>query len=130
MALLVPDAIAGCVKFVAVTVSAPAVLNVILNDAEPPASGALDGSTAFASLDVIATLSFVVMRFQLASTAFTDTLNDDPAVCAFGVPALPVALPGTADSPGAKTCNLVKAPAFTTVGGLVLGVLVPSSMSN
>src|SRR5207237_981742 len=68
-------------------------------------------------------------RFQLASTALTVTLNAAPAVCAVGAPVLPVALPGEAVSPGARICNLVNAPTFTVMGGLVLAVLVPSVMS-
>ena len=38
------------------------------------------GSTALASLEVIATVSFVLIRFQLASTALTVTLKAVPAV--------------------------------------------------
>src|SRR5262249_56587463 len=55
----------------------------------------------------------VFTKFQFASTAFTVTLNAAPAVCAVGVPALPVAVPGAAVSPGASASNLANAPAFT-----------------
>ena len=49
------------------------------------------------------TVSVEVTGFQFASTALTVTLNVAPAVCAYGVPVLPVALPGAAVSPGSRT---------------------------
>ena len=45
-------------------------------------------------------------RFQFASTALTVTLNAPPAVCAVGVPVLPVAVPGAAVSPGRRIWSL------------------------
>jgi hypothetical protein len=36
-----------------------------------------------------------------------------PATCPVGVPVFPDSVPGTADSPGRRTCSLVAAPAFT-----------------
>ena len=53
------------------------------------------------------------------------TLKAVAAVCAFGVPVLPVAVPGDAVSPGASSCSLVNGPAVTVVDGLVFGVFVP-----
>src|SRR5881392_4280839 len=57
------------------------------------------------------------------------TLKATPAAWAVGVPLLPVELPGTALSPGTSNCSFTNAPAFTIIGGLVLGVLAPSVMS-
>jgi hypothetical protein len=65
---------------VAVTVREPAVLSVTLNVFVPATSAAFAGSDAFASEDVIPTVSVEETRFQFASTAFTVTLNDVPAV--------------------------------------------------
>ena len=66
--------------FEAVTVALPAVLRVTLRLLVPFTSAAFAGKDAFASLEVIATVSLVVIRFQLASTAFTVTLKAAPAV--------------------------------------------------
>ena len=52
-----------------------------------------------------------------------------PAVCAVGVPVLPVAVPGAAVSPGISNCSFVNAPTLTVVEGLVLAVLLPSVTS-
>ena len=52
-----------------------------------------------------------------------------PAVCAVGLPACPVAVPGAAVSPGSNTCNCAKAPTLTVIAGLVLAALVPSELS-
>jgi hypothetical protein len=59
----------------------------------------------------------------------TVTLNEVPAVCAEGVPVLPVALPGSAVSPGTSSWSFVKAPALTVIDGDVLAVLLPSVTS-
>ena len=77
---LVLMAIAECVVFEAVTVAVPAVFSVTLKLFVPELSAALAGKTALASLEVIATVSFVLIRFQLASTALTVTLKAVPAV--------------------------------------------------
>ena len=82
------------------------------------------------SVDVTWTTSLVTSGFQLASTDRTDTLKTLPAVCANGVPVLPVVLPGTAVSPESRTCNLVNGVGFTVTSGLVFGVLVASSASD
>ncbi len=87
------------------------------------------GNAAFKSLEVIAIVSLVPIRFQLASTALTLTLKAVPAVCAAGVPVLPAAVPGAVVSPGVSNCNLAKAPALTVIGGLVVTGLVPSLLS-
>jgi hypothetical protein len=114
---------------VAVTVRVPAVFNVTLNVCVPPTSAAFAGNAAFTSLVVIPTVSVELTAFQFASTALTVTLNAVPAVCAVGVPVLPVPLPGEAVSPGTKICNFENIPAFTVIGGLVLAVFVPSVIS-
>ena len=77
---VVAAVIVGCVTSEAVTVEALAVLSVMLNDLVPAAKAALAGSEAFASLEVIEIVSFVTIRFQLASTAFTTTLKGVPAL--------------------------------------------------
>src|SRR5205814_4944733 len=48
-----------------------------------------------------------------------------PAVCADGVPLLPLPLPGAAASPGTNSCNLAKMPALTVIDGLVLCATAP-----
>jgi hypothetical protein len=45
----------------------------------PPESAALAGKTAFTSLELIATVSLVLIRFQFASTELTMTLNAVPS---------------------------------------------------
>src|SRR2546423_698006 len=87
------------------------------------------GGGAFGPGVVIPTVSVLLTRFQLASTALTVTLKAVPAVWLLGAPVLPLALPGEATSPGSSSCSLVNAPAFTVVAGLVLAVLLPSVMS-
>ena len=72
--------IAGCVISDAVTVALPAVLSVMLKPFVPLTSAALDGNAALASLEVIATVSLVLTKFQFASTALTVTLKAVPAV--------------------------------------------------
>src|SRR5439155_15425722 len=77
---LVFTAMAECVTFEAVTVALPAVFKVTLMLFVPLTSAALAGNAAFTSLEVIAIVSLVEIRFQLASTAFTVTLKAVPAV--------------------------------------------------
>src|SRR5437773_2618158 len=125
LAVLVPS-----VRSLAVTVLLPAVFKLMLKVRVPATSAALAGRTAFASEEVIPTVSvMVVTGFQLASTALTVTLNGVPEVCAVGVPVLPVAVPGAAVSPGTSTCSFAKAPALTVMDGLVLALLLPSVTS-
>src|SRR5207247_10141922 len=100
IAVLVLSAIPACVLSEDVTFLLPAVLAVTLNVFVPLTRAALDGKAAFASLEVMATVSLVLSRFQFASTALTVTVNAVPAVSAVGVPVLPVAVPGAAASPG------------------------------
>ena len=65
----------------AVTVALPPVLRVTLKLFVPPTKAALPGKLAFVSEQEIAAVSVIfVTRFQFASTAFTVTLNDAPAV--------------------------------------------------
>src|SRR5205823_12093997 len=97
----------------AVTVELPTVFRVMVNDFVPDASAAFAGSVAAESLEVIFTVSFVLIKFQFASTEFTVTLNDVPAVWPSGVPVLPLLLPGEALSPGTSNCNFEKDPTFT-----------------
>ncbi len=75
-------------------------------------------------------MSVEVTGFQLASTALTVTVNEEPAVCAVGVPVLPVAVPGAAVSPGIRIWSFEKAAALIVVDGLVLAVFAPSLMSE
>ena len=83
------------VTSVLVTVALPAVLSVTLKVFVPATKAVVAGNTALASLEVTLTMSVTVLiKFQLASTALTVTLKEVPAVCAVGVPVLPVALPG------------------------------------
>src|SRR5207245_6690647 len=101
LGLVLPVRLA-CVTSEADTVALPAVLSVTLNILVPLVSAAFAGKAAFASLDVIATVSFVLLTFQFASTALTVTLNGVPAVCGKGDPVLPVGVPGAAVSPGSN----------------------------
>src|SRR6266702_1602513 len=119
-----------CVVSEAVTVALPAVLGVTLKVLLPLESDAGAGGVALMSLELIATVSLVLTTFQFASTALTVTVKAVPAVCADGVPVLPMGVPGAAVSPGASNCNLVKAPELTVIGGLVLTGLVPSLLST
>src|SRR6266850_227453 len=112
MAGLVFAALAGWVTSEAVTIWLGAVFKVRLKLLVPAAKAALAGNAALISLELIPTVSVtLVTRFQLASTALTVTLNALPAVSTLGVPLLPLALPGSAVSPGTNNCNLLKAPA-------------------
>ena len=86
----------------------------------PETRAASAGSPALLSVEVTCTVSLVLTKFQLASTALTVTLNGVPAVWAVGAPIFPALLPGAAVSPGAKICNLAKAPTLTVIDGLVL----------
>jgi len=61
-------------------VAVPAVLRVTLRMLEPPLNAVLAGRAALGSLDVMLTVSFVLTRFQFASTALTVTLKAAPAV--------------------------------------------------
>src|SRR5947207_8669094 len=70
------------------------------------------------------TVWVLLATFQFASTALTVTLKAVPALCAVGVPFLPVAVPGAAVSPGTSNCNFRKAPGLTVMGGVVLAVLL------
>src|SRR5438094_2475674 len=71
----------------------------------------------------------VLTKFQLASTAFTVTFNEIPAICAVGEPVLPLPVPGAAVSPGISTCSLVAAPALTVVAALTPVVNGPALVS-
>src|ERR1051325_4527266 len=125
LAVLLPSDVS-----LAVTVALPAVLSVTLNVFVPATSAAFEGNTPFVSEQVMPTASVtLVSAFQQASTALTVTLNDAPAVCADGVPVLPLALPGEAVSPGTSNCNFANAPTPTEIAGLVFAVFVPSVMS-
>jgi hypothetical protein len=66
----------------------------------PATNDAVGGSVAVTSLAVIPTRSVTLFtRFQFASTALTVRLKLVNALCAVGVPVLPVAVPGAAVSP-------------------------------
>ena len=121
-AVLVPS-----VMSVTVAVWLPAVGNVTAKVRVPAASAAFAGNVAFASLDVMPTVSTTELTtFQFASTAFTVTLNAVPAACARRCPVLPAVDPGAAVSPGSRTCSFVNAPGFTVVAGLVFAAAAPA----
>src|SRR5260370_30860090 len=113
----------------AVTVELPALLSVTLNVLVPATSAALAGSVAFGSLEVIDTVSVVLMTFQFASTARMVTLKAEPADWTVGVPVLPLIVPGAALSPGTTNCNPTRPPALTGIAAVVLAVLLPSVAS-
>src|SRR5439155_17364640 len=102
MAELVFAVLLPSLASLAVTVRLPVVLSVTLKFFVPATSAALEGRMALASDEVIATESVLLTTFQLASTALTVTVNATAACWAVGEPVLPVALPGAADSPGAR----------------------------
>src|SRR6266853_452184 len=109
---------------------AVAVLKVTLKATVPAVSAVLAGRTGLGAEEVRPTVSLTVLTtFQFASTAFTVTLNAVPAVCALGVPVLPVAEPGAEVSPGANNCSFTNPPALTVIEELVFAVFVPSVMS-
>jgi hypothetical protein len=98
------------------------VFNVITRVPEPSTRFVLAGRMAFASEQVIPTKSvMLVTTFQFASTALTVTANGFSAVCADGLPVLPVCVPGAADSPGSNNCSFENAFA----GSVVIDALVP-----
>ena len=108
------------VKSLAVTVALPEALSVTEKVLVPLTSAAFAGRTALVSEEVIRTVSAtVLMRFQVASTALTVTLNAVPAVCALGVPVFPLALPGAAVSPGSSTWSCEKEEPVTAKTVLV-----------
>jgi hypothetical protein len=101
MAGLVLPVLAGCVMSEAVTVALPAVLSVILKLFVPATNAALAGNAALLSEEARLTVSVtLVTAFQKLSTALAVTLNAVPAVCALGVPVLPLPVAGAAISPG------------------------------
>ena len=112
-----------------VTVQLPTFLSVTLRVLVPLTRAVFAGNVALASLEVMDTVSFVLTTFQFASTALTMTLKTVPAVCAEGVPLLPVAVPGAAVSPGTSSCSFTNVPELTVIDGLVLELLEPSVTS-
>src|SRR5947207_2498407 len=113
----------------AVIVQLPTLLKVTAKVLVPPVRAALAGWVSLASVVVMPTVSVLLARFQFASTALTVTLKAVPAICAAGVPVLPMGLPGAAVSPGTSSCSFTKAPALTVMAGLVLALLLPSVTS-
>src|ERR1051326_1460684 len=109
----------------------PAVFKVtpLVNVLVPETSAASDGRPAFTSLEVMWTVSLVLMTFQKSSTALTVIEKEVPEVSEVGVPVLPLAAPGDEVSPGTKSCSLVNAAAFTVTVALVLLVLLGSVTS-
>ena len=79
---LVLAVIAPLLMSVAVKVFEPAVFAVTERVLVPATSAALAGSVAFASVEVMPTVSVEETGFQFASTALTVTLKLPPAVCA------------------------------------------------
>src|SRR5216684_4235939 len=107
-----------------------AVLKVTLKATVPAVRAVLAGRTGFGAEEVMPTVSLIVLTtFQFASTAFTVTLNAVPAVCALGVPVLPVAEPGAEVWPGANNCSFTNPAALTVIEELVFAVFVPSVTS-
>src|SRR5207249_1358451 len=99
----------------AVKVWVPAVLNVTLRVCVPETKAAFAGKPALASLEVIPTVSVMVLTtFQKLSTALAVMLKAVPAVLEVGVPVLPLALPGAAVSPGTSNWSFAKAAGLTT----------------
>src|SRR5206468_8662765 len=107
-----------------------AVLKVTLKATVPALRAVLADRAGFGAEEVRPTVSLTVLTtFQLASTAFTVTLNAVPAICALGVPVLPAAEPGAEVSPGANNCSFAKEPALMVIEELVFAVFVPSVRS-
>src|SRR5882672_10693061 len=105
----------------AVIVREPVVFRVTPKLPLPPDNAVLAGKLALLSVEVKPTVSMTVgTTFQFASTAFTVTLKAVPAVCALGVPVLPVLVPGAAVSPRSRICSFVKLDALTGIVALVL----------
>ena len=75
LAVLLPSVLS-----VAVIVAVPPVFKVTLKVCVPAVKAAAAGSVALVSDDEIATVSLVLTKFQLASTALTVTLKAAPAV--------------------------------------------------
>src|SRR5205823_1594924 len=99
----------------AVKVCEPAVLNVTLRVRVPETKAVSAGKVALASLEVMSTVSVMVLTtFQKLSTALTVMLKAVAAVLEVGVPVLPLALPGAAVSPGTSNWNFAKAAGLTT----------------
>lgn len=128
------------VASVAVIVLVPAVLKVRLDKVRVPATRVTLPAVAPLSSAIVALGSVLVMvtlgvdvgtTFQFASTALimTPLVRTVPAIWSDGLPVFPVVVPGTADSPGSRTCSLVAAPALTVIGGLLLAVFVGSVTS-
>src|SRR5437763_56346 len=89
----------------AVMVLVPAsVFNVTLRLLVPPDRAVSPARAALASVEARWTVWVVVLTcVLLASTSLIVSANLVQAVAAEGVPVLPVALPGSADSPGANS---------------------------
>src|SRR6266704_4485055 len=115
MAELVFAVMAEWVTSELVRVAPPPFLRVTPKVRVPLLSGALAGNVALLSLEAMATVSLVAIKFHEASTALTVTLKAAQALCAVGAPVLPVLVPGAAISPGASNCNLARAAGLTTM---------------
>ena len=98
---LVFAVIAPFVMSVAVKVFEPAVFGVTESVFVPATSAVFAGRRRVGVGGRDADGVGGATTFQFASTALTVTLKEPPAVCADGVPVLPVAVPGAAVSPGA-----------------------------
>src|SRR5688572_13364966 len=107
------------VRSATVSVWVPTVLRVTFNERNPFTSAPLTGVLAAPSLEVMRTLSALGTWFHQASVDHTLTANACPALCDDGVPVLPVALPGSAASPGTISWTRENAAGCTTNGSLV-----------
>src|ERR1019366_3032635 len=109
IAALEPAVLLPSVISVALTVAEPPVSRVIEKEPAPATRAAFGGSSAFASDEVMPTVSLdETTAFQLASTACTVTVNGAFAVWTLGLPVLPVGEPGAAASPGTRTRSFTK----------------------
>src|SRR5437016_1108615 len=120
-----PELIAGVMApllpSVAVMKFVPVVLRTTVNCFVPATKAALPGRVASKSFAArLMTSVTLLMMFQLASTALTDTLNEVSGEITDGVPVLPVRVPGAQVSPGTKTSSFVNEPALTVIGAEVV----------
>ena len=125
LAVLVP-----LLMSVAVKVALPAVFGVTESVFVPATSAALAGSVAFASVEVIPTVSVALTRFQLASTAVDGDVEgscrrSERSACRSCRWRCRV----QRSRPGSRIWSFAKAPVLIVVDGLVLAVMPPSVTS-
>ena len=90
------------------------VLSVTLNAPVPAASAVSAGRCAPLSLDSMCTVSLTLgTTLKNWSTALTVPWNAPLTYSIFGVPVLPVKVPGAADSPGTNNWSWLNGAGFT-----------------